>query len=80
MGGTASVSRNETEFTPQLPIDTVLPVLEAIGDDVATIDKLHKANLLPHNKYDLWRSFGWAGYPYGKISRDDIVCLFVRSR
>lgn len=69
MGCGASVTFTDEEWkaitSPQLSIDVVLPLLSVICHSKQslseTLDKLEEARLLPHNSYDLLRSFGFEG-------------------
>ena len=67
---------DESLFSPQLPIDTVLPILFASGDPVSTLCALEKNRLLPRNKFDLYRALGWDGHPPNGLSREEMISLF----
>ena len=64
-------------WKPQLPIETVLPSLFSADDPVAALRCLHAADLLPKNRWDLYRSFGMDGDPPDGLTRDELIAVFA---
>jgi hypothetical protein len=65
-------------FPPHLPINCVLPLLNAatLEERVRVLEIV--SGLLPKNKYDLWTALGFAGTPPNEMKTGEIIWLFRR--
>jgi hypothetical protein len=75
--GSSKIYSDVIVFRPQISIDCVIPLVQCIPSDqrIAFISTLEEKELLPRNKYDLWKSVGLEGYPPQCATRSEIVSL-----